>query len=208
MQFVFLLSPVYPLHPVLFFLPYFFVIWPCACKKMQECSWNLDQDLFTWGQWSKFEWSFLLHPHPFFPSLPMSSCFWGMISAKSIGVLFEKGTIDPVWNDNPFSTVDCSGMGPGLHICFGGPARSQCPHIINSSSHSSLICSCILSDQPCRVPLHLSPSIHMKNDLAKWAVLHAPDWTPPFTSSQPLLLQWEFSLYLLDYKQSVTSVVV
>lgn len=110
-------------------------------------------------------------PSSFPPSLLMSSFFWAKISAKSIGVLFDKWTIDPVLIGNPFSTVECSGMGSGLHICSGGPAGSQCLHIINSSSLSPLICSCILSDQAYHGPLHLSPSIQMKNDLAKWAVL-------------------------------------
>lgn len=121
-------------------------------------------------------------PSSFPPSLLMSSCFWAMISTKSIGVLFEKWTIDPVLNEKPFSTVECSGMGPGLHICSGGPAGFQSPHIINSSSLSPLVCSCILSDQACCGPLHLSPSIQIKNDLAKRAVLHAPDCPHPIVA--------------------------
>lgn len=121
------------------------------------------------------------------------------LNAKSIGVLFEKWTIDPVLNDNSVSTVECTGMGPGLHICSGGPAGSQCPHIINSSSHSPLVCSGVLSDQACCDPLHLSPSIEMKNDLAKRAVLHAPGWTPPCSSTELVLLWGESSSYLLDY---------
>lgn len=98
---------------------------------------------------------------PFAPSLPPHGFMLLSydLNSKSIGVLFETWTIDPVLNDKQFSTVECTGMGPGLHICFGRPAGFQCSHIIDSSSLAPLVCSCVLSDQACCDPLHLSPSI-------------------------------------------------